>query len=61
MLHCRTTLSNKINHVNERALRTVSLIRMAPLRVIKKNSEFSAIEIYRYLSGLSSTILGEVT
>ena len=60
MLHCRTTLNNKINHINERALRTASLIKMAPLRFIKKNSEFSAIEIYRYLHGLSPTILGEV-
>ena len=37
-----------------------SLIRMAPLRFIKKNAQSLEIEIYKYLRGLSPLILGEV-
>ena len=60
------TLKNKISHIHERALRTIihlsmnSLIKMITLRFIKKNVQNLAIEIYKYLHGLSPAILSDV-
>ena len=63
-------LNNKINHIHERALRTVYSDYNSPFnKVLDKDSSFTihqrnfqslAIEIYQYLHGLSPAILSEV-
>ena len=69
MLRSRT-LNNKINHFHERALRTVYsdynssfyelLVKDDTVKIHQKNVQNLAIEIYKYLHGLSSAILSEV-
>ena len=69
MLHSRT-LNNKINCIHKRALRTVHsdynssfnelLDKDASFTIHQKNVQSLAIEIYKYLHGLSPAILSEV-
>ena len=69
MLHSRTP-NNKINRIHERALRTVySDYNSSFNKLIDKDGSFTinqrnvqslAIEIYKYLHGLSPEILNEV-
>ena len=69
MLHSRT-LNNKINRVHERALRTLYsdynsslnelLDKDGPFTIHQRNVQSLAIEIYKYLHGLSPAILNEV-
>ena len=69
MLRSRT-LNNKINHTHERALRTVYsdynssfyelLDKDDTFTIHQKNVQNLAIEIYKYLHGLSPAILSEV-
>ena len=69
MLYSRT-LNNKINHIHERALRTVysdynsSLNKLldkdGSLTIHQRNVQSLAIEIYKYVHGLSLAILSEV-
>ena len=64
------TLKNKINHIHERALRTVYsdynpsfyelLDKDDTFTIHQKNVQNLAIEIYKYLHGLSPAILSEV-
>ena len=64
------TLKNKISHIHERALRTVYsdynpsfcelLDKDETFTIHQKNVQNLAIEIYKYLHGLSSAILSEV-
>ena len=69
MLHSRT-LNNKINRIHERALRTVYsdynssfnelLDKDGSFTIHQRNVQSLAIEIYKYLHGLSPAILNEV-
>ena len=69
MLRSRA-LNNKINHIHERALRTVYsaynwsfddlLDKDDTFKIHQKNVQNLAIEIYKYLHGLSPAILSEV-
>ena len=68
MLRSRT-LDNKINHIHERALRTVYSVNSSFYELLDKDGSFTihqrnvqslAIEIYKYLHGLSPAILSEV-
>ena len=69
MLHSRT-LNNKINCIHERALRTVYsdynssfnelLDKDGSFTIHQRNVQSLAIEIYKYLHGLSPAILSEV-
>ena len=69
MLHSRT-LNNKINRIHERALRTVysdynssfnePLDKDGSFTIHQRNVQSLAIEIYKYLHGLSPAILSEV-
>ena len=68
MLRSRT-LNNKINHIHERALRTVYSVNLSFYELLDKDGSFTihqrnvqslAIEIYKYLHGLSPAILSEV-
>ena len=69
MLHFRT-LNNKINRIHERALRTVYsdynssfnelLDKDGSFTIHQRNVQSLAIEIYKYLHGLSPAILSEV-
>ena len=69
MLHSRT-LNNKINCIHERALRTVYsdyessfnelLDKDGSFTIHQRNVQSLAIEIYKYLHGLSPAILNEV-
>ena len=69
MLHSRT-LNNKINRIHERALRTVYsdynssfnelLDKDGSFTIHQRNVQNLAIEIYKYLHGLSPAILSEV-
>ena len=69
MLHSRK-LNNKINRIHERALRTVysdynssfnELVdKDGSFTIHQRNVQSLAIEIYKYLHGLSPTILSEV-
>ena len=69
MLHSRK-LNNKINRIHERALRTVYsdynssfnelLDKDGSFTIHQRNVQSLAIEIYKYLHGLSPTILSEV-
>ena len=69
MLHSRT-LNNKINRIQERALRTVYsdynssfnelLNKDGSFTIHQRNAQSLAIEIYEYLHGLSPAILNEV-
>ena len=69
MLHSRT-LNNKINSIHEMTLKTVYsdykssfnelLDKDASFTIHQKNFQTLATEIYKYLRGLSPTILGEV-
>ena len=69
MLHSRT-LNNKINRIHERALRTVYadynssfnelLDKDGYFTIHQRNAQSLAIEIYKYLHGLSPAILSEV-
>ena len=69
MLHSRT-LNNKINRIHERALRTVYsdynssfkelLDKDDSFTIHQRNVQNLAIEIYKYLHGLSPAILSEV-
>ena len=69
MLHSRT-LNNKINRIHERALRTVYsdynssfnelLDKDGSFTIHQRNVQSLAIEIYKYLLGLSPAILNEV-
>ena len=64
------TLNNKINHIHERALRTVYsdynpslydlLDKDDTFTIHQKNFRNFAIEIYKYLHGLSPALLSEV-
>ena len=70
MLHSRA-LNNKINHIHERALRTVYsdynpsfyelLDKDDTFTIHQKNVQNLAIEIYKYLHGLSPAILSDVS
>ena len=63
------TLKNKISHIHERALRTVYsdhnlsfyelLDKDGTFTIHRKNVQNLAIEIYKYLHGLSPAILSE--
>ena len=65
------TLKNKINHIHERALRTVYsdynssfyelLDKDDTFKIHKKNIQNLAIGIYKYLHGLSPAILSDVS
>ena len=68
MLRSRT-LNNKINHIHERALRTVYSVNLSFYELLDKDGSFTihqrnvqslANEIYKYLHGLSLAILSEV-
>ena len=68
MLRSRT-LDNKINHIHERALRTVYSVNLSFYELLDKDGSFTihqrnvqslAIEIYKYLHGLFPAILSEV-
>ena len=69
MLHSRT-LNNKINRIHERALRTVYsdynssfnelLDKDGSFTIHQTNVQSLAIEIYKYLHGLSLAMLSEV-
>ena len=69
MFHSRT-LNNKINRIHERALRTVYsdynssfkelLDKDGSFTIHQRNVQSLAIEIYKYLHGLSPAILNEV-
>ena len=69
ILRCKT-LKNKINHIHERPLRTVysdynpslyePLDKDDTFTIHQKNIQNLAIEIYKYLHGLSPAILSEV-
>ena len=69
MLHSRT-LNNKINRIQERALRTVYSDYNSPFNELldkdgsftihQRNVQSLAIEIYKYLHRLSPAILSEV-
>ena len=69
MFHSRT-LNNKINRIHERALRTVYsdynssfnelLNKDGSFTIHQRNVQRLAIEIYKYLHGLSPAILNEV-
>ena len=69
MLHSRT-LNNKINRIHERALRTVYsdynssfnelLDKDGSFTIHQRNVQSLAIEIYKYLHGLSPAILSEI-
>ena len=69
MLHSRT-LNNKINRIHERALRTVYsdynssfnelLDKDGSLTIHQRNVQSLAIEIFKYLHGLSPAILSKV-
>ena len=69
MFHSRT-LNNKINRIHERALRTVYsdynssfnelLDKDGSFMIHQRNVQSLAIEIYKYLDGLSPAILNEV-
>ena len=69
MLHSRT-LNNKINRIHETALRTVYsdynssfhelLVNNGSFTIHQRNAQSLAIEIYKYLHGLSLAILSEV-
>ena len=69
MLHSRA-LNNKINRIHERALRTVYsdynssfnelLDKDGSFTIHQRNVQSLAIEIYKYLHGLSPAILNEV-
>ena len=68
MLHSRT-LNNKTNRIHERALRTVYsdynssfnelLDKNGSFTIHQKNVQSLAIENFKYLHGLSPTILSE--
>ena len=68
MLHSRT-LNNKINRIHERALRTVYsdynsssnelFHKDGSFMIHQRNVQSLAIEIYKYLDGLSPAILSE--
>ena len=68
MLHSKT-LNNKINRIHERALRTVysdynssfnePFDNDGSFTIHQRNVQRSAIEIYKYLHGLSPAILSE--
>ena len=70
MLRSRA-LNNKINHIHERALRTVYstynssfyelLDKDDTFKIHKKNIQNLAIGIYKYLHGLSPAILSDVS
>ena len=69
MLHSRT-LNNKINRIHDRALRIVysdynsSFNKLrdkdGSFTIHQKNVQSLAIEVYKYLHGISSAILSEV-
>ena len=69
MLHSRT-LNNKINRLHERALRIVYSDykssfkpfwkRMALFQIHHRNIQSLAIEIYKFLHGLSPAIMGNI-
>ena len=68
MLHSRT-LNNKINRIHDRALRIVysdynssfnKLRDKDGSTIHQKNVQSLAIEVYKYLHGISSAILSEV-
>ena len=65
MLHSRT-LNNKINHIHETVLKTVYssfnelLDEDSSFSIHQRNVQSLAIEIYKYLHGLSPAILNEV-
>ena len=69
MLHSRT-LNNKVNRIPERALRTVYsgyslyfnklLDKDGSFTIHQRNVQSLAIEIFKYLHGLSPAILSEV-
>ena len=69
MLHSRT-LNNRVNHIRERALRTVYsdynssfnelLDKGGSFTIHQRNVQSLAIEIYKYLHGLSPAIFNEV-
>ena len=69
MLHSRT-LNNKIKHLRKRALRTIQsdhkssfnslLEKDGSFSIHHRNIESLAIEIYKFLHGLSSTIMGDI-
>ena len=69
MLYSRT-LNNKINRIHERSLRTVysdynssfnePLDKDGSFTIHQRNVQSLAIEIYKYLYGLSPAILSEV-
>ena len=69
MLHSRT-LNNKINRIHERASRTVYsdynssfnelLDKDGSFTIHQRNFQILAIEIYKYLHGLSPATLNEV-
>ena len=63
------TLNNKINHIHERALRTVYSVNLSFYELLDKDGSFMihqrnvqslASEIYKYLHGLSPAILSEI-
>ena len=70
MLHSRA-LNNNIDHIHERALRTVYSVYSSSFyelldkddtfKIHKKNVQNLTIEIYKYLHGLSPAILSEVS
>ena len=69
MLYSRT-LNNKINHLHERALRIVYCYDKWPFNtLLEKDDSFSihhgniqslAIEIYKFLHGLSPALMGDI-
>ena len=69
MLHSRT-LNNKINRLHERALRVVYsdykssfntlLEKDGSFSIHYRNIQSSAIEIHKFLHGLSPTIMGDI-
>ena len=68
MLRCRK-LNNKVNHIHERAFRTVYSVNSSFYELLNKDGSFTihqrnfqslAIEICKYLHGLSPAKLSEV-